>query len=197
MGGNSDRPVVAEFIGLYLPRTETFIYGYLRGFSRIQPAVFTNELTNLDLFPHDDVTLVPVASPTVRAVDGVARAIIGHRTVQDGRLRRAVSGRGPKLIHGHFGWSAWATVPLRRSLGLPLVTTFYGADMSSRPRLPEFAREYERLFREGDAFLVEGPYMRERLIELGAPAERVRIQHIGVDVSEIEFSERRPPGPGK
>jgi colanic acid/amylovoran biosynthesis glycosyltransferase len=192
----SNMPVVAEYVGTYLPRTETFIYGYLTAFSRVRPAVFASELINLDLFPFDDITLVPGASTVVRGLDRIVKTVTGRRVVQEKRLGQAVAARTPTVIHGHFGWSAWATLPLRRDLGIPLVTTFYGADMSSRPRDPNVAREYGQLFAEGDLFLVEGPHMRDCLVRLGAPAEKTRVQHIGVDVSAIEFLERRAPNHG-
>jgi colanic acid/amylovoran biosynthesis glycosyltransferase len=47
------------------------------------------------------------------------------------------------------------------------------------------------LFAGADRLLVEGPFMRDRLIELGCPAEKVRIQHIAIPVSEMAFRARR------
>jgi colanic acid/amylovoran biosynthesis glycosyltransferase len=73
-------------------------------------------------------------------------------------------------------------LPVKRRLSIPLVTTFYGYDMSVLPRLPRWPARLAQLFREGDLFLVEGACMRQRLIELGVPAEKVRIQRIAIHV---------------
>ena len=94
-------------------------------------------------------------------------------------------------MHGHFGWSAPTTLPLKRALGLPLVTTFYGADMSALPRRAEWVPVYKELFELGDLFLVEGSHMAGCLAGIGCPEERIRVHHIGVDTERIAFRERR------
>ena len=83
------------------------------------------------------------SSPAARwrqAVDAVARRLTadvrsgrGDTPKRSGKQRRSV-------IHGHFGWSAPNTLPLKREFGLPLVTTFYGVDMSALPRVAEWQR---------------------------------------------------------
>lgn len=42
--------------------------------------------------------------------------------------------------------------------------------------------EYGKLFRLADLFLVEGPFMKQSLEELGCPGEKIRIQKIGIDL---------------
>lgn len=187
------KPVVAEVVELYLPITETFIYNYLRSFESVRPAVFTHETQNLGAFPFEDLTLVRARRPLERVVDKATRIATGRRVFRDGRCGAAVAARDARVIHGHFGWSAPTTLPLKRDLGLPLATTFYGADMSALPRLRPWCEVYEKLFEQGDAFLVEGGHMRERLVELGCPEEKVTVVHIGCDVAAIPFRERARP----
>ena len=187
------KPVVAELIWHYLPRTQTFVYGYLRSFTRVQPAVFASELENLDVFPLTDVTFVRPTRHVERAIDKATHWVSGSRRVREARYARAVESRGASVLHGHFGWSCPTGVPLKRDLGVPLITTFYGQDMSASPSLPEWRAEYDRLFEEGDVFLVEGSHMRRQLADLGCPAERIAIQHIGVDVTQADFAARTPP----
>jgi colanic acid/amylovoran biosynthesis glycosyltransferase len=45
-----------------------------------------------------------------------------------------------------------------------------------------------QLFREGDLFLVEGPAMRSRMIEIGCPTEKLRIRRLGVASAKIAFA---------
>jgi colanic acid/amylovoran biosynthesis glycosyltransferase len=56
---------------------------------------------------------------------------------------------------------------------------------------------YRRLFREGDLFLVEGSHMAGTLAVIGAPADRIRVIHLGVDLERIPFAERHPGADGK
>ncbi|HVS81258.1 MAG TPA: glycosyltransferase [Pyrinomonadaceae bacterium] len=92
------------------------------------------------------------------------------------------------VIHAHFGPRGWESVHLKESLKIPLITSFYGADAWMLPQSePIWLERYRELFNVGDAFLVEGPAMRERLVQLGCPAAKVKIQRIGVDLSALTF----------
>lgn len=93
----------------------------------------------------------------------------------------------PAILHAHFG-PVGAMVEAIRSAGVvdaPLVTTFYGYDVSRTP-----ARVYRRLFARGDAFLALSETMRTRLVEMGAPPERTHVHGLGVDLAK--FSPRAP-----
>jgi colanic acid/amylovoran biosynthesis glycosyltransferase len=56
---------------------------------------------------------------------------------------------------------------------------------------------FKRLFREGDLFLALGRDMADRLRAAGCPEEKVRIQHLAVDVERIAFRPRQWPGDGE
>jgi len=91
----------------------------------------------------------------------------------------------------------WELLPTKRALGLPLVTTFYGYDMSKLARQEMWQRRYRSLFSEGELFLVEGPRMREALIALGCPSNKVVIQHIAIDVQSYAWQPRKWPDSGR
>lgn len=79
-------------------------------------------------------------------------------------------------------------------LPIPLVTTFLGYDLSRvlRERKPDY---YARLFARGDLMLPLSDYFRERLISIGCPPEKIRVQRLGVDTGAFTFRERTPtPG---
>jgi colanic acid/amylovoran biosynthesis glycosyltransferase len=105
------------------------------------------------------------------------------------------SGLRYDVIHAHFGPNGVLGMALRE-LGIiegRLSTVFHGFDMTEVLRL--FGRRhYARLFARGDLFLPISERWRERLIGLGAPAERTRVHRMGIDVEGF-----RPPGerPGR
>ena len=88
-------------------------------------------------------------------------------------------------------------IPIKRWLKLPLVTTFYGFDVTQLPREDIWNKAYQRLFKEGDLFLVEGNNMKHSLMEIGCSSEKIVIQHIGVNTEKINFKERTFPSDGK
>jgi colanic acid/amylovoran biosynthesis glycosyltransferase len=97
----------------------------------------------------------------------------------------------PHLVHAHFGPRGWATRNLARRMGTPLITSFYGYDAWMAPRLePEWHERYADLFAQGAVFLVEGPAMRDRLVALGCPHDKVVVHRIGVDTAGLVFQDR-------
>ena len=79
-----------------------------------------------------------------------------------------------RLIHAHFGPQGVAMIPIKRWLKLPLITTFYGFDVTQLPREDIWNKAYQRLFKEGDLFLVEGNNMKHSLMEIGCSSEKNR-----------------------
>jgi colanic acid/amylovoran biosynthesis glycosyltransferase len=104
----------------------------------------------------------------------------------------------PEIIHAHFGTAGWEHLSLTKALGAPLITSFYGFDAWQLPTTnPEWRLRFAQLFACGDLFLVEGPAFRQRLVELGCAAEKVRIQRLGIDVGRLEYRHRNFAGPLK
>ena len=96
------------------------------------------------------------------------------------------------LIHSHFGPDGYHLLPLKKKTGIPLITTFYGYDMSMLPKQKEWMERYQKLFRLGDLFLVEGNHMKKGLIQIGCPEKKVKVQHIAIDIEKIPSRLRTP-----
>jgi colanic acid/amylovoran biosynthesis glycosyltransferase len=102
-----------------------------------------------------------------------------------------------RLLHSHYGYMGWSALDAASSTRLKHVVTFYGLDVTYLPRrLPWWRSRYRRLFQEVDAVLCEGPFMAASIRALGCPPEKVRVHHLGVDVSAIEYRPRRWDGTG-
>jgi colanic acid/amylovoran biosynthesis glycosyltransferase len=101
----------------------------------------------------------------------------------------ALRGRA-SVCHVHKGFQALVTRDFALSLGLPLIVNFYGSDVSQKAFLRRAERGYRDVFARARFLLVEGPAMRERLLGLGAPAEKIRIQPIAIDPAEYPIRER-------
>jgi glycosyltransferase involved in cell wall biosynthesis len=103
--------------------------------------------------------------------------------------------RKPALIHAHFGVEAVYGMELAQRLGVPLVTTFHGFDVtlkrsellaSRKPSWINYLLRRGELKRRGDLFLCVSETIRAKLLALGFPAERTRLHHIGVDTAMFE-----------
>jgi colanic acid/amylovoran biosynthesis glycosyltransferase len=102
--------------------------------------------------------------------------------------------REVSVLHAHFGHNGVQALKLRRTLPIPLVTTFYGADLFRYDMIRILKEQYKRLFARGQMFLVEGEHMKEKLHSLGCPKQKIRIQRIAIPVESIRFKERKPKG---
>jgi colanic acid/amylovoran biosynthesis glycosyltransferase len=103
------------------------------------------------------------------------------------RLRlesRAFRGEGPfGVIHAHFGPNGVRAVRLRerRVIAGPVLTSFYGYDVG-RPG----ARDgYDQLFAQGDLFIALSEEMRDRLVSLGCPQQRIAVHRLGIDLDRL------------
>lgn len=186
------RPRVAEVKPEYLPLTETFIYEYLRALQRVRPIVVAEQVHHLDLFPVED--LICVRTRDLSLWERMKGRVLGElRGMTSGLAYRysvALHNVRPHLVHAHFGPTGILVLAAARRLGVPLITSFYGYDISALGRDPLWCARYRHLFVRGDLFLVEGPYMRERLLRLGCPPEKVRIQRIAIDPEGFPFRPR-------
>jgi colanic acid/amylovoran/stewartan biosynthesis glycosyltransferase WcaL/AmsK/CpsK len=187
-----DRPVVLHCCERFVEVTENWIYQQVVGSRRYRPVVATEQRVNAEAFPFETVVYPDVARLDYRLLCVPVRR--NRLSVPLQTLSRAyerpVRALRPALLHAHFGTQAVHMMRLRRRLGVPLVTTFYGYDAGSIPKLPGWPQWYARLFARGDRFLVEGTAFRKRLIELGCPPEKVKVQHLGVDLTTIPFRPR-------
>ena len=192
-------PVVVHFAERFASVTENWIYHQVVRTSRYRPVVATEKRENADQFPFERVLFPERDGLAYRVAD---RIFLGRHGQRRNRLavplqalswayERPVRAVQPALLHAHFGTQAVHLLRLRRRLGVPLVTTFYGYDASSIPRLRGWRRWYRQLFAIGDRFLIEGSAFRQRLLDLGCPPEKAVVHHLGVDVDAIPFRPRR------
>ena len=159
------KPVIAHFKSLYLNLTETFIYQNLIKIERFNPVFVTEEVINLESFPFSNLHC-------------------------SSNPQYVIKRQKARLIHAHFGTEGVKILPVKRKLKLPLITSFYGVDMSNCARQRGWQTAYKNLFKYGDLFLAEGNHMRKGLIDLGCPSEKIRIQHIGIDINKFNYRKR-------
>jgi glycosyltransferase involved in cell wall biosynthesis len=140
-----------------------------------------------------------------RSMLGRLRAALNRRHAGSdaGRLRA----EGARLVHAHFGVDAVGFWPLARQLGLPMLVTLHGYDINTDPAWwrsgaggAAMKRYPQRLLALGQepavGFIAVSEAIRQRAIEVGLPAAKLRVRPIGVDTGQfvpgpIDIGERR------
>lgn len=96
-------------------------------------------------------------------------------------LRRYLKRHHIDLVLANYGLSAVHIFPVCKELGIPLVVHFHGYDASKKSVLKQYGKAYQLLFKYATAIVVVSNVMRERLMALGAPAEKLFLISYGVD----------------
>lgn len=184
---------VLHFVETYLNLTENWVYSQIERVPGCEGRVVCRSLDNLAAFPIAPRRLLLTPPPWSRS-GGIPRLInsLAFRLGRsDGFVELCARTWPAMLLHAHFGTRGWQNLTFKRRLRIPLLTSFYGYDAWMMPQKdPVWRTRYQELFREGDVFLVEGPAMRQRLVDLGCPPAKIKIHHIGVDLSVLPFSPR-------
>ncbi len=185
---------VVHYTDTYLPISETFIYNIIKNLKSVKPIVISTLVSNLDHFPIDRLyTASSIKRFSWWWLVNLVQYHFGDRNEFFENMlyaKHIIKTNKAKLIHAHFGPSGVKMLPIKRSLKIPIITTFYGYDMSSLPSQGKWKNDYIKLFAEGELFLVEGCHMRKKLIGLGCPENKIKIMHIGVCLEKLKFKER-------
>jgi glycosyltransferase involved in cell wall biosynthesis len=100
----------------------------------------------------------------------------------------------PRLIHAHFGVDGTRVMRLASTLRLPLLVTLHDSDITTSDAdlltLAPYCRRYiarrPRLMQKATAFIAVSEFIKQKAIERGFPASKIRVHYIGIDTSRFE-----------
>lgn len=179
MSGNAGRPAVLIFRKELLPWSETFIAAQGGALQRYRPVFAGYRLAQAGtayLAGHERVVL---ADHTLS--EALGKAAVKALGLPPPRWRRALAAHRPVLLHAHFGTNALDAIPIARALGVPLIVTYHGMDIATRPRRERDRRRRQRVFRAARRVIAVSEFIASRLREAGCPPDRIVVHHIGVD----------------
>ena len=105
---------------------------------------------------------------------------------------REIRALEPDLLHAHFAVDAAYFSGVWRPIHRPLVVSCYGYDVSSFPnRYLGWGRHYLRpVWRYASLILAMSNDMREDLLRIGCPDEKIRVHYHGIDLAQFKYVER-------
>jgi glycosyltransferase involved in cell wall biosynthesis len=206
IGPAGTAPVVAIYRTQILPRSETFVRAQALALRRWRPVlVGENQVAELDL-GHLAVAALYRGSPGI----GQKIAATVRRVIDRARpaLLALVRAQSPNLIHAHFGFDGVEAWPIARRLGIPLLVTLHGADITVRRDWYEAGRagmrfrSYPRRLaalagQDNVTFIAVSEAIRQATLRAGLPAEKVVVRYIGIDTKRFapvapSAGQRRP-----
>lgn len=124
---------------------------------------------------------------------GRMRELMFKLTGLDSAFYQQIHQVNPVLVHAQFGLSGVLLMPLMRSLKVPLIVHYRGADATVDAKQARFNslnhwlyyQRRDRLKHSAQLFLTVSKFIRDQLLEQGFPAERVQAHYHGVDISQF------------
>jgi colanic acid/amylovoran biosynthesis glycosyltransferase len=189
---------VAHFSSDFLPTSQAFVYQEVSRHVRYEVDAFAQRRQNVDRFPFERLhTLIPGRGPL-----GWAEYLTFLSTRWSPSFAWKFHTLRFMLIHAQFGPAAVYALPYAERFDLPLVCTFGGIDVAAleptlkgRPDYLFYQHHAPAMLQRVDRFLAVSRNLADRLIAVGAPADRVHVFLRGVEVPKI-CPPHAPPGPG-
>jgi colanic acid/amylovoran biosynthesis glycosyltransferase len=180
----STKPKVIIFSDHLLYPSETFIYAQSSALSEFDPIYAgSRRVAGLD-FQAEHIYTINHGNMGGK-IRELAFKIFGVAPALTKRLHSL----NPVLLHAHYGPNGLRALPLARQLGIPLIVTFHGSDVTIKDlRLQRasigfrlYVANKDRLKKSCALFLAVSKFLRGKLLEQGFPEERVLVHYTGVD----------------
>jgi colanic acid/amylovoran biosynthesis glycosyltransferase len=185
-----DEPVVAVFRTRLLAASETFVRNQGAALSRWRPAFLGVAKERSCLAENTDVIAFP--DSTAGRLEFLRLRLTGRSPL----LRERLAALRPAVVHAHFGGDGWLISRAAAELGIPLVITVHGQDVTRQPNTPglrglRHRRNLRTAFRRASLVIAVSGHLRQQAITLGAHPTKVRVHHIGVPAPRVAQSPDR------
>lgn len=169
-----------------LHRCETFIANHIERLDRVELLVTDGMLPAFD---RNGLSLLG-ATKWARAVDKLGGALRGQdwRSRVRVRITELLRKERVQVVLAEYGNTASEMLPSCQAAGVPLVAYFLGYDAYRGDQL-QMHGNYTKLFAGAAAIVAVSRAIREQLIALGAPPEKVIYNSCGADLSTFTACE--------
>ncbi len=193
------QPVVASYCTTFLKREMQHIYRQVTGLKRYRTFVITRSRENAESYPFEPVVELPRAR-----VFFLVRFYRKYILRQDALLYRGefrqltnVFSENPAdLMHIYFGHTGVHLRHFIREWDLPIVVSFHGMDIMPRKQDPDYIVHMKDMLQVATLVLARSESLGEKLVELGCPAEKIRINRTGIPLQAFATVERTAPADG-
>ncbi|WP_436521321.1 glycosyltransferase [Actinoplanes sp. HUAS TT8] len=172
---------VAIWRSSMLPGSETFVRNQADALTRWTPAYVGATRHESVLSRPDDVIAFPDGAGFLRL----------RLTGTSPQLQKTLSAVRPNLVHAHFGGDGWLVSHSAQQLGVPLIVTVHGHDVTRQPSSSgakgvRYRRNLKTVFQRASLVIAVSEVIRGQAIKWGADPAKVRVHYTGIAVpSEV------------
>ncbi len=186
MSASEKKRRVAVFRNNFLPFSETFIHDELRFHERYEASVMACRQRNADRFPGHNVTAIETVPGRRNLWASLLYSATGRSSLIDGAI---ADGRFD-IIHAHFGISGAYAMGFAQKHDIPMAVSLHGSDVTAllsrekfKPYWWLYLARYKKLFEQAAVFLAASSELKELIVQVGCPSEKVTVYRLGIDLS--------------
>jgi colanic acid/amylovoran biosynthesis glycosyltransferase len=192
-------PTVASYCTTFLKPEMMHIYRQVTGLERYQTFVVTRERMEEARYPFADVEVVPAVRKNF--VRRFWLKYIRHEPPivyrgEYGALAAILARRRADVMHVYFGHTGVHLHPFMQRWPGPCVVSFHGMDVMPRADRPGYVDKLRTMLQWLPLAMVRSESLRDRLIDLGCPAEKIRMNRTGIPLDAFPVVARSFPHDG-
>ncbi len=194
-------PTVASYCTTFLKPEMLHIYRQITGLRRWKTFVVTRERLCEDLYPMppDGIEVVPrVRSNFVRRfwLKYIKREPPIVYRGEYGVLANLLNRREADVLHVYFGHTGVHLLPFLKRWPKASIVSFHGMDVQKREHDPGYEQRLRELLQTVTLVLARSHSLQDRLLELGCPPEKLRLNRTGIPLDQFPRIDRQPPADG-
>jgi colanic acid/amylovoran biosynthesis glycosyltransferase len=181
--GASSRPTAVIFRKRILPWSETFIASQTGAMTRYQPV-----LVGYSRDPSGAAYLVgrpQLLLDEHSRFPALEKLLLKSAGRAPPRWLKAIAATSPTIVHAHFGSSALPASRIAKALGIQLIVTYHGMDITVAARSEAERERRRRAFAAADRVIAVSEFIAAAVRAAGCPPEKVTVHHIGVDTTRF------------
>ncbi len=211
---SSESVLVASICGTYLKPEMQSLYRQIVGLQEHQNIVFAEKVANLEMFPCADlVEMQKQVRPRPRG-NFLLRFWYKH-IVKRWPPPRPIGSAGrdneyyhpynlvdlldehkPDLVHCYYGHKAVKYLKMLQASNVPFVISFHGVDVVKFISREGYVESLRSAFDSAQLVMGRSTSLLQRLLQLGCPAEKLRLNRTPIPLEDIVFRRRTPPQDG-
>lgn len=169
----------------FLNKSETFIDRLVQNHINYRPVALCYRKKAFT----DDLTIFEVPK---KGLESWINFAAFHSNMSLPYFSRILNQENPTVVHAHFGYDAVKLIQATQKNGIPLIVSFYGTDVSRLPSEFGWKKRYRNLALSATHFIAASEYMKDQLVKLGFPKQKISIVRFGVDLNRASFNESPP-----
>ena len=191
---------MASYCTFFLKLEMQHIYRQITSLRRADTFVITKHRQNSDRYPFPDIEQQPRPrrDPLTRAYLKYIQRLPALRYRGELEvLLEILQRRQPDLLHIYFGNTGVHLLPLIEMWSGVSLVSFHGMDVQERPEERGYATKLRRLLHVIPLVLVRSHSIGKKLMELGCPPEKIRLNRTGIPLEQFPWRSRVFPIDGE